>query len=171
MSHSAVAEFTLPPTLISRVDVSRLGREVESVDNELEAQKVRSQAKGESEVVYQIPPISQALSDFLELNAVDITKSKQRTKLKHDLAKFKDKAPIIHMTFASQADSESLQQLVAWIRQEIHPQALIAVGLQPALVGGVYIRTPNKVFDFSLRQHLQNKRGIITNQLEELLRG
>lgn len=171
MSHATAHEFKLPPTLISRVDVSRLGREVESVDNELESQKVRSQAKGEKKVDYHMPATSQALSDFLELNTVDMTKGQERAKLKHDLAVFKDKAPIIHMTFASQADSESLQKLVAWIRAEIHPQALISVGLQPALVGGVYIRTPNKVFDFSLKQHLHDKRSIIVNQLEGLLRG
>jgi len=75
----------------------------------------------------------------------------------------------MHMTFATVADPESLQKLVDWIRQEIHPQALLHVGLQPALVGGVYLRTPNHIHDFSLRQLLADKRSIIVDELNAAL--
>jgi F0F1-type ATP synthase delta subunit len=89
--------------------------------------------------------------------------------LKERMRVLKDKAPIIHMTFAAEADPDFLQQLAAWVRQEIHPQALISTGLQPALVGGVYMRTPNHVHDFSVRSLLQGKRDIIAHELEGLL--
>ena len=91
--------------------------------------------------------------------------------LKEQVRKLKEHAPIIHMTFAVEADPESLSQLVAWIRQEIHPQALISDGLQPSLVGGVYMRTPNHVHDFSVRRLLADKRDIIAHELEAAYAG
>ena len=89
-----------------------------------------------------------------------------RVALKEWLHVLKDKAPIIHMTFAVDVDTEVLQKLTAWVRDNAHPQGLITVGLQPSLVGGVYIRTPNHVHDFSMRSLLQNKRDVLVKALE-----
>lgn len=157
------ADYKLPPTLVSRVDLARLIREVETIDGDLEAQKVRSQGKAE----YHLPPTSRGLRDFLELNKLDLADDKMRVALKEWLHVLKDKAPIIHMTFAVDVDTEVLQKLTAWVRDNAHPQGLITVGLQPSLVGGVYIRTPNHVHDFSMRSLLQNKRDVLVKALEE----
>ena len=161
------ATYVLPPALITRADLARIVREVESIDNELEAQKARTQTTGKA--VHHMPATSQGLSDFLELNKIDAADDQVRMHLKEELRRLKDKAPVMHMTFASPTDPVSLQQLVDWIRREIHPQALLQVGLQPALVGGVYLRTPNHVHDFSLRQMLANKRSVIVNALDAAL--
>ena len=166
MSTNAAPQFVLPPALIGRPDLARLVREIETVDNDFEAQKVRDH---KTEDTYSIPTMSRALSDFLVANQIKIVDAKARTALKERLLRMKDKAPIIHVTFAADADPEFLQQLVGWIRTEIHPEALLSVGLQPSLVGGVYMRTPNHVHDFSLRQLLADKRGIIVNELQGLL--
>jgi F0F1-type ATP synthase delta subunit len=72
------------------------------------------------------------------------------------------------MTFAVTADPESLQQLALWLRTTINPQAVIAVGLQPSLVAGVYLRTPNHVHDLSLRAMLKNGRGLLVEELGAL---
>jgi F0F1-type ATP synthase delta subunit len=84
------------------------------------------------------------------------------------LRKLKDSVPIIHMTFATQADRDSLQQLAQWLRTEVHPQAVIGVGLQPALVAGVYVRTPNHIHDLTIRGKLESSRGVLVQELEAL---
>lgn len=158
------ADYILPSALIGRVDLARLVREVEAVDSNLETQKVKNHGEGG----YRMPNLSQSLSDFVEINKLDLTNDKERVVTKEQLKRLKEKAPIIHMTFATTADPETLQQLVEWVRENLHPQALISVGLQPSLVGGVYLRTPNHIYDFSLRALMQDKRSIVVQSLEEL---
>jgi G3E family GTPase len=159
------AQFSIPPSVVSRADMTRLVRELELVDDELEAQKARRQ--GESGH-YRLPNMSQALSDFITLNKVDIADDHVRMDLKALLRKLKDHAPVLHMTFATEADPESMQYLMTWVRRELHPQALISVGLQPSLIGGVYVRTPNHVHDMSLRTHMKDSRKIIVEALDKL---
>src|SRR5690606_10661055 len=95
----------------------------------------------------------------------------QRAGLINQLRQLKANAPIAHVTFASLVDTESLRQITAWLRESVHPQAVIVVGLQPSLVGGVYIRTPNHVHDFSLRAQLAGHRDIIVKEVEALSGG
>lgn len=161
MSEQA-ADYVLPAALTGHADVARLIREVEFVENELQAQKVRG---GQSGV--HLPAMSQSLGDFLDLNKLDAADGHALIELKQRLGQLKDHAPVIHMTFSTQADPESLQQLVTWLRQEVHPHALVTVGLQPALVAGVYMRTPNQVHDFTVRALLADKRDIIVKELEQ----
>lgn len=165
-ANESVAEsYIIPPSLIARADISRLAREVETMENELEAQKVRGENKDGG---YHLLTMSQGLRDFLDANKIDVTNDQARMQLKEQVRAMKDKAPIIHMTFAVTADPESLQELLRYIRSEIHPQALLSVGLQPSLVGGVYLRTPNHVHDFSVRMLLAGKRDIIMKELEAI---
>jgi len=167
VSEAAKPDYVLPPALTSRADLARLVREVENIDTDLEAQKARNRSTGGTG--YSLPAMSHGLGDFLELNQLDIADDQTRMKLKESMRKLKEHAPVMHLTFAVDADTESLSKLVAWLRQEIHPQALISVGLQPGLVGGVYVRTPNHVHDFSLRSHLQTKRDIMIREIEALM--
>ena len=163
MSKSSDLQYTLPSALIGRADLARLVLEVETVDNDLESQRVRAGAEKSG---YRMPTMSRSLSDFLDQNKVTITDDQTRMKLKEDLRTLKDTAPVMHMTFAVDADPDFLQELVQWLRKEIHPQALVSVGLQPGIVGGVYLRTPNHVHDFSIKAVLKNKRDIIVHELE-----
>lgn len=160
--------FTFPPALIGRADLSRLLREIEALDNDLESQKARSHGKIDG---YHMPNMSRALSDFLEANTIDISNDQTRMNIRTQLHKLKDHAPVIHMTFATESDPESMQQIVEWIRKELHPQALISIGLQPSLIGGAYVRTPNHVYDFSLRAHMHDSRDVIVKALDTLTKG
>lgn len=173
MSQSAAttaADFVLPPALVGRVDLARLVREVESVDADLESQKVRARekAKDGGEAHVRLPAISRVLSDFLEMNKIDLVDDQHRMEFKEQLKVLKNKAPEVHLTFAGEADPKSLEQLTDWIRKELHPQALISIGVQPSLIGGVYIRTPNKVHDFSMRALFQGKTDLLVKDLEGL---
>jgi G3E family GTPase len=164
----AVVNYILPPALTGRSELARLVREVESLDGELEAQKVR--ARGQ-QVAYKLPSTSKALSDFLEQNKVDITNDHKRMVLVEQLRKLKDHAPVVHLTFAADADPESLEYLVGYMRRELHPYTLLSVGLQPGLVAGAYMRTPNHVHDFSIKKLMAGKRGVIAADLEGFIHG
>lgn len=158
--------FSLPPALVTRADLSRLVRDIESIDNELEAQKARNHATGKTG--YHLPTFSKSLADFAELNNLDLADDQTRTILKQQMQAMKEHAPVLHLTFAVEADAASLAKLVEYVREQIHPQALLSIGLQPALVGGVYLRTPNHIHDFSVRQRLSSTRGLIAQDLETL---
>lgn len=161
----AAEEFVLPANIVSQIDVSRLVKEVEHADNELTSASIRSKAGKKTTAK---PVFSEQLTEFLRANKLDIDNSKERSVLIKRLRAFKDHAPVIHMTFAVPADRESLQKLAQWARETVHPQALIGVGLQPALVGGVYLRTPNHVHDLSLRGKLEGQHGLLVEELEAL---
>lgn len=159
-------DFKLPPSVVSKVDVSRLVHEVEMVDDALTSAGIRAKA-GASEQVR--PTVSEQLNDFLQLNNVTLdTNGQARAALIKQLRLLKDKAPILHMTFAVEADRDSLGQLVQYLRESIHPQAIVAIGLQPGLVAGVYLRTPNHVHDLSLRAALKGGRDVLTKELGAL---
>ena len=159
------ADFTLPPSLVTAQDVSRMVRDFERVDNELTTAEVRAKA-GTS--VAAKPVLSEQLAAFLADNKISLPTSHARSEFVKQLRLMKDNLPVIHMTFAVEADAESLAQLAAWVRESIHPQAVIAVGLQPALIAGVYLRTPNHVHDLSLRAKLDGSHDILVKELEAL---
>lgn len=159
------ADYILPPSVVSKVDLSRLIREIEWVDGELTSAAVRAKTGSQS---LATPVLSGSLEDFLAHNKLTLDNSLERTQLIKQLRQLKDKVPILHMTFAVSADRESLQELSAWIRESIHPQALIAVGLQPALVAGVYLRTPNHIHDLSMRAALSNSHDLLVKELGAL---
>lgn len=166
-SDYSYSDFILPPSTVSKIDVARLLHEVEWIDNELTTKSVRSKAGSSNHVE---PILSEQLADFLEQNKLTLLDmvSRERGYLIKQLRLLKDAAPVVHMTFASQADSESLANLTAWLRESVHPQAVIMAGLQPALVAGVYLRTPNRVFDLSLRSQLEGGHGTLVKELEAL---
>lgn len=158
-------EFTLPASVVSKIDVSRLVTEVEWLDNEMTAAMVRAKTVEQT----QNPSVlSTQLSDFLELNKISLEDGHDRTNLIKQLRLLKNKVPVVHMTFAAPADHASLQTLADWVRTSVHPQAVIDVGLQPALVGGVYVRTSNQVFDLSLRGKIEAGRGVLIKELGAL---
>lgn len=155
--------FVLPASVVSRLDVSKLVSEMEQVDSELTSAAVRSKA-GASE--QPKPVLSDKLSEFLQKNELNLDDSRDRSDLIKQIRKLKDTVPVIHMTFAVAADRDSLQKLTQWLRDSIHPQAVIAVGLQPALVGGVYLRTTNRIHDFSLRAKVEQGHDLLLKELE-----
>lgn len=140
-----VAALVLPPSLIGRTDILRVLREVEALDQDLSGQAIRNPGQP-----LTIPTLSQAVAQAVELNKINLSDPDSRQVLVTSLRGAKD-APSVQLTFASEPEPEIVQDLAAWIRTNLHPQALLAIGLQPALVGGVVVRTPDHIYDFSLR--------------------
>lgn len=159
------ADFVVPASVITKVDVSRLVSEMERVDNELTTATVHAKVGVRQDSQLNLSP---QLTDFMNQNKLRPNNGQERTSLIKQMRLLKDNVPTIHMTFAVEADRESLQKLAQWIRTSVHPQAVIAVGLQPALIAGVYLRTTNQVRDLSLRAMLKDSRGTLVKDLEAL---
>ena len=73
----------------------------------------------------------------------------------------------MHISFAAEPSVKALETILVWLRDNIHPKVLLQVGLQPAVAAGCVLRTPNKVFDMSLRAYL-DRQG---DYLVQLIRG
>lgn len=158
-------QLLLPPSVVTKPDVARLLDELERIDNLYTTARVRAKVgvTGPDQVRLSVP-----LNDFLTINQLDVNDSTVRSQLITQIRQLKDNLPIIHLTFAAEADQESLERLSTWAKQSIHHQAVLAIGLQPSLVGGVYVRTPNHVHDLSLRAQLAGKRQLLLDQLAAL---
>lgn len=153
----------LPISVTGRVDVGRLVRELEAIDNYVESEKIRNKNN-----TPQLPKTSRLLEDIRLQNKLDILNTSSRTHLRRFLESVRTDAPILHMSFSADPSPLFIQKLVAWLRTEIHPLVLLQIGLQPSIGAGTILRTTNKQFDFSLRNRLFEKRSLFTSHLKHL---
>lgn len=158
-------DFKLPASIASKVDVARLVSDSESVDGSLTSIDIHDKVQINHHIDASMPD---SLREFLDVNQLSFEDSSQRRLIIEQLRGLKDNVPIIHMTFAAEVDQESLERISAWVRETISPQAVIAVGMQPSLISGVYVRTANKVFDQTVRAKLKEGRHYLIEELEAL---
>lgn len=161
-------DLLLPSSIATKRDVSRLLHELEQIDSALTATEVKAKV---GVTAQGLTEMSDQMTSFLAENHLALDDHRVRSQLITRLGHLKDIMPVVHITFASEADNDSLQQLVTWVRQSVHPQAIIAVGLQPDLIGGVYIRTPNRIHDLSVRAQLKDARHLVVEELEAIRAG
>lgn len=154
--------FVLPPRLIGRPHIARILRELEAVDAYMATQAIRN-----SDTPPVVPGISRVLRELIEKNAIVMTEPKHRQRLISKLRRIKDTAPVIHITFAVEPDIIILTELTTWVRAEIHDSVLLSVGVQPDIIGGCVVRTPDKVYDLSFKKHFAGKQEILAQAIKE----
>jgi hypothetical protein len=154
------SNLQLPVQVAGRVDVGRLLREAEQIDNFLKQAAIR-----EPGTSMKLPKTSRLMDDFVSSNKLNLLHEVDRTKILNFLVMVKAKAPVLHMSFGVDPSPSFTQRLMAWLRQEVHPLALVQVGLQPNIGAGCIIRTTNKYFDFSLREHFKKQRPLLVQKL------
>lgn len=160
--------YHIPAKVVTRVDLSRLLTEAERVDNDFNTNHARSEAGSGEQINITM---SDSLKDFIAANELNFDEPNVREDVIFNLRHLKDNVPSVHLTFSTEADGESLQQLVTWFREQVHPQTVLSIGLQPSLVAGVYLRTPNRVKDLSLRAALREHRDVLVKGLQEATHG
>jgi F0F1-type ATP synthase delta subunit len=153
-------ELNLPVLLNSKQDITHVHRELRTFIDNVQQSIIRK----DNPVKY--PPITATLRALALENKIDLRDQKSCEKLLADLDTLKTEAPSIHISFPADPSQEVLQKLIVWFRKEINPRLIVQVGLQPSIAAGIVLRTPNKHFDFSLRQHLYRS----SNKLREALR-
>lgn len=158
--NSAKKMVGLPVLVSSPVEIGRLIRELEIIDDTLLELAIR---KGGSEV--KMPKTSQLMDRMIELNKLNLLLENDRKLLLRFLESIKQGAPVLHMSFSADPSVDFIEKMVAWLRKEIHPLALMTVGLQPSLGVGCVVRSTNRQFDFSLRQDFLKKRSLLQEKI------
>lgn len=157
----ADAQIALPFSAVTRADIGRLLRETESVDNFLKQAAIR-----EPGTAVKLPRTSRLYDEVVASNKLNMLQEDDRRKLYAVLQKIYKEAPVLHMSFGTDPSPVFLHRLVGWIRQNIHPQALLQIGLVPNIGAGCVVRTNNKFFNFSLRQRFTEARPMLISKLQ-----
>ena len=150
-------ELNLPTGVISQVDVARLIRELNALEDFFTAADTRK-----SGTPMTPPSLTRMLSTIAHENKCNLLDKQQRQQLSAKLNQILKNAPLLHISFASDPPPKFLERILVWMRTNIHPQTLLQVGLQPTIAAGCVLRTPNKVFDMSLRTYLKEQEPYLT---------
>lgn len=150
----------LPLQVVGPVDVGRLLRELEVIDNAALQMNIRD---GSDET--KLPKVSQMMEKTVELNKLNLANAGNRKQLADLLTTVKEQAPVLHISFSSDPAPPFVEKLMAWLRREIHPVVLLTIGLQPSIGAGCIVRSTNHYFDFSLRQDLLKKQDMLMSSL------
>lgn len=149
----------LPLSIMTKQDLHRLIREVEALDNYIHQNSIRGQKSA------ALPRLTSSLEALLRDNKIDVMDDKGRAELRKVLADLLTNAPVVHMSFAIEPSSFMTQKIVSWFRTEVHPALMLHTGIQPTIAAGCVLRTSNKFFDFSLRQHLKATQGLLMESI------
>ncbi|MEK7594449.1 MAG: hypothetical protein AAB436_02320 [Patescibacteria group bacterium] len=150
----------LPTQVVGPVDVARLLRELEAIDDALLQLSLRS--GGEA---VKVPKTTLMMDKTIEQNKLNLLQAADRMALLNLLSAAKERAPRLHISFSADPSPIFVDKLVGWLRKEIHPFLLLSVGLQPTIGAGCMVRSINHRFDLSLRQDFANKRDLLLQQL------
>jgi F0F1-type ATP synthase delta subunit len=160
---AAKQELLLPVLVFGVVEVRRLKRELEALDEFMRQSTIREPGKQAA-----LPRVSRLLDALAGDNNRNLLLEAERDAMHDFLTHIEETAPTIHVSFASDPSSAFVAKLVTWLRGNIHPTVLLQIGLQPTLAAGCVVRTPNKVFDLSLRQSLAAQRVKLIEALDAL---
>lgn len=155
--------FRIPETIFGTTDLSRLIRELESLDDFMYQATLRTPGSNITP-----PRTSKVLNEVSEMNGLSLLEASHRKSLVQALTQLQDIAPTVHISFASEPSQSFLEEIVRWYRSNINSLILINVGLQPSIVVGCTVRTTNKVFDMSLRNRFDKSREILIKKMEEV---
>lgn len=157
----AVSQIELPVSAATRADVGRLLREAEAVDSFLQQAGIRQPG-----TPLKLPRASRLFDEIVAANKLNMLQEADRQQLHTLLQTVYKEAPILHMSFGTDPSPVFLRKLVSWIRRNIHPQALLQIGLVPNIGAGCVVRTNNRFFNFSLKQRFTEARPMLISKLQ-----
>lgn len=156
----------LPLSVVTKVDVGRLIRELEQIDTFLKGAAIRQPGTPVS-----MPRTSRLLDETAEVNKLNLLREDDRARLLEFINQVRSQAPIMHISFSADPSPLFTQKLITALRSEIHPLVLLQIGLQPNIGAGCVLRTTNKFFDFSLRERLKQQSGVLAQTLQGVVNG
>lgn len=160
MDNSKSNTLQLPIQVTTRIDAGRLLHELESVREFLKQSSIRQPGTS-----VKLPKVSRLADEFVESNKLNLLHEDDVSRAINFLIMVKAKAPVIHMSFSADPSPQFQQKLITWLRVQIHPLVLLRVGLQPTIGAGCVLRTTNKYFDFSIREHFKNNKQLLVSSL------
>lgn len=157
LTHMSLA---LPDTIVSSADIARIERELSVLHESYSQQRLRGQNI--------TLPVSRSLEAIGEKNSYNLHTTEDRQMLAVELRAVKAKAPVVHVSFASEPSAAAITRLVQWFRAEIHAYTLLVVGVAPSIVGGCIVRTPNSVYDMSIGEALERGRPLLGEYIKKV---
>ncbi|MEX1995681.1 MAG: hypothetical protein WD887_02805, partial [Candidatus Saccharimonadales bacterium] len=151
--------------IIGPADITRLTRELNSLDDFLVGSSHKKTADKSP------PRITRLLELVAKENQVNLLEAEARTGLAALLKKTADSSPLLHISFAADPPPKALERILIWLRENIHPHVLLQVGLQPGIAAGCVLRTPNKLFDMSLRSNLKKQEPYLAKLIAGAVHG
>ncbi len=155
-SENKDSNLELTVAVTGPIELGRLIREVAEIEESLLQLGLR---EGGEKV--KLPQTTRLMDQLVEHNKLNLLHEDDRKRLREFLDQVRVSAPVLHMSFSADPSINFLEELMTWLRREIHPEVLLTVGLQPNLGAGCILRTTNKQFDFSLRQDFIKKRDLL----------
>jgi hypothetical protein len=159
-------ELKLPTRVCGLVEVRRLKRELELLDEFMRQTSLREPGKQAG-----LPKTSHLLESLATDNGLQLLKPEDRQRAADFLDAIEPSAPRIHMSFAIESSGPFNAKVTEWLRANIDPYVLLETGLQPTIAAGCIVRTTNKVFDFSLRHRFAEAQVLLVQSLEEVAAG
>lgn len=154
-------QLKLPSMVTSPADVAKLRRELNALNDFF----VNAEAR-QAGTAMALPKLTRILNELARENGVNLLDEHQRNQLSEALGRAYDTAPTLHVSFANEPSPKALEKLILWVRSNVHPQALVQVGLQPTVAVGCFLRTTNKTFDMSLRASLKKSQPILVKLID-----
>lgn len=151
----------LPPTIVGKMDVARLVRELSGLNDFFAGASVRTAGTN-----IQPPRLSRLINQLALDNGINLLDQNHRNLLMDRLKEIYAQAPSFHISFAAEPSPKAVEKILLWLRQNVHAQTLLQVGLQPSIAAGCVLRTTNKVFDMSLKSHLKQQTGYLTQLIK-----
>ncbi len=153
-------KLQLPVQISTKIEVGRLLSELEELDNFLSQADIRKPG-----TPTKLPKMSRLLDEFIEINKLNPLHKDDRKIMLDFIKTVRLKAPTIHLSFGVDPSAVFIQKLTTWLRGNIHPLVLLHIGLQPNIGAGCVVRTTNKHFDFSLREHFKKQRSLLIEKI------
>jgi hypothetical protein len=115
--------------------------------------------------VAKLPRASRSLEEFAATNRLNLLLPDDRQRTEAFIAHTLDSAPVLHMSFAGEASRKFTTEIVLWLRTNLQPDVLLNIGLEPNIAAGCVLRTPNKLYDFSLRARFEQQAKLLGDKL------
>lgn len=158
---TADPQLNLPVLIFGVLEVRRLRRELEGLEDYMQQAAIREPGKQPP-----LPRVSRLLEAVATDNSLQLLQADHRKQIRQFLDYIEHKAPNLHISFAIDPSSAFTAKIVTWLRANIHPYALLEVGLQPNIAAGCIVRTTNKIFDFSLRERFADAASLLVTALQ-----
>lgn len=155
-------QYVLPTLIAGPADLNRSLLELEALEDFLRQAAIRKD-RG-----VKLPKTSRLLDNLAAANKLDLLKAADREHLVAFLQSVQQHAPVLHISFAAEPSAAFTGRIVDWLRANVSKYALVQIGLQPSIAAGCILRSTNKVFDMSLRRHLQQSTGLMIEQMRRL---
>lgn len=154
-------ELKLPTSIVGQTDINRLLRELAALDDFFLAAAARAAG-----TPVKPPRITFMLEQAARDNKFNLLEEASRDELKTKLQAVLKSAPVLHISFAAEPSPRTTDSILSWLRTNIHPQALVVIGLQPTIAAGCVLRSGNQIFDMSLRTRLQQQESYLVKLIE-----